>query len=76
MNGLFFILDEDGMFSGFGKNGVFEDITKLGFGEEGDDIMQQQLSISKYFDKFGMELNGIRKSNSTSSNLVKQSGNE
>jgi C1A family cysteine protease len=76
MNGLFFILDEDGVFSGFGKNGVFEDITKLGFGEEGEEIMQQQLSVYKYFDKFGVEVNGIRKSNSTSSNSVKQSGNE
>ena len=76
MNGFFFILDEDGMYSAFGRNGEFEDLNKLGFGEDDDEIKQQQLSVSKYFDKFGVEVNGIRKANSTSGNLVKSSDNE
>ena len=45
-------------------------------GEDNDQIKQQQLSVSKYFDKFGVEVNGIRKANSTSGNLVKSSDNE
>ena len=76
MNGFFFILDDDGMYSAFGRNGEFEDLNKLGFGEDNDQIKQQQLSVSKYFDKFGVEVNGIRKANSTSGNLVKSSDNE
>ena len=76
MNGFFFILDEDGIFSAVAKDGVFTDVNKLGFGEGNDEIMEKQLSALKYFDIFGVELDGIRKANSTSSNLVQPSSND
>jgi len=38
--------------------------------------MEKQLSALKYFDNFDVELDGIRKANSTSSNLVQPSSND
>ena len=76
MNGFFIILDKDGMFSGVANDGVFTDVNKLGFGEESDEIMEKQVSALKYFDNFDVELDGIRKANSTSNNLVQPSSND
>ncbi len=68
MNGYFMISSDEGLYSAVARNGKFEDITKLGFGGEDDDIRNEQISAMKYFDNFGIEL-GIRKANSTSSTL-------
>ena len=62
------ISSNDGLYSGVARNGKFEDITKLGFGGEDDDIRNEQISAMKYFDNLWIEL-GIRTANSTSSTL-------
>ena len=66
-DGFFLIYSKDGWESGTYRDNKFEEIT-FGFGEDDDELREQELSAMKYFDSFGIEL-GIRKANSTSSKL-------
>ena len=68
-SGLFYIYDDDGLWSAYGRNGTLEDFNKLGFASD-DDALQEQFEAEQFFDLMGMQLDGIRKSNSTSSGLI------
>ena len=68
-SGLFFIYDDDGLWSAYGRNGRLEDFEALGFASD-DDALQEQFEAEQFFDLMGMQLDGIRKSNSTSSGLI------
>ena len=75
-NGEFRVINTDGIFRAFYRNTVLVDPPSYGFGQEDDELLKEQLSATKYFDRLGLEINDIRKSNSSSSNLVKPQGIE
>ena len=68
-SGLFYVYDDDGLWSAYGRNGTLEDFNKLGFASD-DNALQEQIEAQRFFDLMGMQLDGIRKSNSTSSGLI------
>lgn len=73
MNGYFFIIDDEGIFSANAVNGKFYDIDKLGFAEN-EELMQTELMAKKFFKKFGPDFT-IRKANSTKRNDSKPAKN-
>ena len=72
--GFFLVLDDDGLWSAYGRNGKLEDFEKLGFSSD-DDVLQKELEAEQFFDLMGMQFDGIRKSNSTSSGLIPKDEN-
>ena len=62
------------MWSAYGRNGKLEDFEKLGFASD-DDVLQKELEAEQFFDLMGMQFDGIRKSNSTSSGLIPKDEN-
>ena len=73
-SGFFLIFDDDGLWSAYGRNGKLEDFEKLGFASD-DDVLQKELQAEQFFDLMGMQFDGIRKSNSTSSGLIQKDEN-
>ena len=73
-SGLFFIYDDDGLWRAYGRNGRLEDFEALGFASD-DDALQEQFEAQQFFDLMGIQLDGIRKSNSTSSGLIQKDEN-